>query len=305
MKIHALDIPDDETALARWLEEYLVGFQLSELVAELQGVQGVSRAESTLEHILGDYQEQVLKDGLASLPAELVRRLLREPALLLDLQELIHVQGGCLWTDRMTLIPPFDHILEQGRSKLESLLGRSASKSQTEPNPVPLRPHIAWQRRPWVVSLVTAAAMLAGVVLYHRLATPVVEQKGAASWGWNRPEALPQDVSAARYLNHLADGASEWFNKRPESAVEVARRIAEFRQGCSALLLTKHEPLTPEDKAWLVARCRSWAERLDKHLGAVESGVDPLTVRGETDQTITQLVQALRIRAGEAGQRAI
>ena len=68
----------------------------------------------------------------------------------------------------------------------------------------------------------------------------------------------------------------------------LARRIAGLRQGCLVLILSPHRPLSAADRTWLVDKCRTWAARLDDHLAAVESGRDPLVVRGEVDERDTQ-----------------
>src|SRR5207253_3173371 len=106
------------------------------------------------------------------------------------------------------------------------------------------------------------------------------------AWGWSRPGALPGDVPAPAYLDRLADAAAEWFARRPDEPLALARRIAEFRQGCSVLILAEHKPLSAEDRRWLVVRCRAWAGALDRHLAAVEAGRDPARVRTEVDETV-------------------
>ena len=78
-------------------------------------------------------------------------------------------------------------------------------------------------------------------------------------------------VSVTTRALTLPSAASDWFKKRPEEPAAVAKRITEFRQGCSMLILAKHAPLSPEDRQWLVERCRLWARKLDDHLVALEA----------------------------------
>jgi hypothetical protein len=80
----------------------------------------------------------------------------------------------------------------------------------------------------------------------------------ASGWGWSRPDALPQDLSRDAYLNHLADGAQVWFNKRPADRTTLIERITEFRQGCTVLIQSPHKPLPANDRAWHVGKCRAW-----------------------------------------------
>src|SRR5262249_54930868 len=151
-----------------------------------------------------------------------------------------------------------------------------------------------WSRPRWIVSLAAAAAVLLGVVLVERwrIQNPGGIIAASSGWGWSRPGALPQDLPRSEYLARLADRAQEWLHQRPEEALALAKRIAEFRQGCSVLLLSPHRPLSAEDRAWLVEKCRTWAAQLDGDLAAVESGQDPLQVRGQADATIDRLVAA-------------
>jgi hypothetical protein len=149
--------------------------------------------------------------------------------------------------------------------------------------------------------LSAAAVVVAVVTISQR---PDRDRKGngpnvasSPGWGWNRPDALPQDLPRNAYLNHLADAAHAWFNQRPDDPVALAKRIAEFRQGCSVLIQSPHRPLPADDRAWLVDKCRAWAAKLDAHLAAIQSGQDALKVRGEADETINRLIAALRERA--------
>src|SRR5262249_31465422 len=118
-------------------------------------------------------------------------------------------------------------------------------------------------------------------------------------WGWDRPGALEANRTREEYLNGLADSANEWFNKRPETPQALAKRLNEFRAGCSTLILAQHESLAQKDRDWLRERCRLWAGKLDKHLADLEAGKSVEAVRGEADATVNQLMQALRTRAGQ------
>jgi hypothetical protein len=162
-----------------------------------------------------------------------------------------------------------------------------------------------WYQRPWVVSLATAAAVLLAVGGYwfwlgRTSQTTAPGPVAATEWGWSKPDALPNDKPAPEYLNALADAGAEWFKKRPEDAPDVARRINDFRRGCSTLILAPHKPLANADREWLVERCRAWAKKLDEQLVALEQGADPIKVRAEVDGIVNKLVDALRGRAKQA-----
>jgi hypothetical protein len=152
------------------------------------------------------------------------------------------------------------------------------------------------------VSLATAAVVLVGVGLAGRLLGVRVgsgqpEQAARVGWGWARPGALEGSGTAADYLRRVAKEAEEWSKKRPDQPTELARRIGEFREGCSALIFAPHEPLPEEGRKWLRDRCRVWAGKLDQQLTALEAGGDAQKVRGEVDLIVRQLVKALNEKA--------
>lgn len=298
MKLYAPDIPDDPAELPGWLERHLTGLDLAALVSELEAVHGPGpEGAATLDRVLGDRRGEVLDRGLAALPPDRLRHLLRRPRLLLELQDLVLSSGGDHWRRAGAPSPDLDAWVALGRMRLEGFLadeGRGLSRREVLPSSRPL----AWYRRPAVVGLATAASVLTAVILYER-----VRPRGAsmiasapAGWGWSNPGALPQGLPPAAYLDRLADAAEAWFQERPDDALALARRIGEFRQGCSVLILAEHRALAAEDRAWLVERCRAWAARFDAHLAAVEAGRDPGTVRAEADATVRALIEALRAR---------
>ncbi len=149
-----------------------------------------------------------------------------------------------------------------------------------------------------MVALAWAASVLVAIVAFER--TRPSAATGPA-WGWAKPGALPTGLVRDAYLARLADEAEGWFARRPEDPIALARRIAEFRQGCSTLILADHPALSEADHGWLVERCRAWASKLDAHLADVEARKDPTTVRAEVDQTVRKLIAALRERLAHPG----
>ncbi|WP_406695170.1 hypothetical protein V5E97_29455 [Singulisphaera sp. Ch08] len=298
MRLIAPDIPDDPAALPGWLDRHLVGLDLTALVAELEAVHGSASTPSIpLDQVLGDRRAEVLSQGLAVLPTERLRALLRHPRLLLDLQELILIEGGRYWQDLGPLSAEQQEVVERGRTGLRTFLTTEAGATTDGPNVLSFARPVRWYRRPWLISLATAASIVAAVVVYDKFKEPSTPVPLAIGWGWSRPGALPQDVPPATYLNRLADGADDWFAKRPEEPAALAKRITEFRLGCATLIAAEHQPLSADDRAWLIEKCRAWAAKLDEHLAAVEAGRDPLQVRAEADETIKKLIEALRERA--------
>ena len=302
MRVIALEIPDDPAALAGWLERRMVGLDLAALAAELEAVHGPepsSGARESLDAFLGDRLGAVLERGLSALPPEALRRLLRRPRLLLELQALVLSSGDAYWRRLAEASDDLRVPVERVRRRLAEITRPAAGSGSPREAPAwrPEARAAAWYRRPWFVSLATAAAILAAVVAFEQSRDRFEFAPVPTGWGWSRPGALPEASSPAAYLDRLADAAEDWFRDRPEEPVALARRIAEFRQGCSVLILAEHRPLSAEDRTWLINRCRAWAAKLDKHLADLEAGEDPPKVRDEADATIRKLIQSLRERA--------
>ncbi len=306
MKLIALEIPEDQAATTGWLERQLLGLDLAALVAELEAAHGPADQALSLERLLGERRDAILARGLEALPPDRLRQLLLRPRLLLDLQEMIVVSGGPFWQKlaaSAAMGPEQRLALDRSWSAIVPALTGEVN-SATPERVGSAAPRRSVLKFPWrgLISLAAAAAILLGVFIVVRGPggggrQPQVGLAARSGWGWNRPDALPQNLPAGAYLTHLADAAQEWFNKRPDDSLELSRRIAEFRQGCSVLILSPHRSLSAEDRIWLVEKCRAWAAKLDAHLAAVEAGQDSLKVRGEADETINKLIAALRERA--------
>jgi hypothetical protein len=303
MRLIVMNIPEQTDALAGWLERQLVGLDLAELVAELEAIHAAG-ATLSLDDVLGGRRADVLQRGLGAVPAEALRQLLRQPRLLLELQELVLEHGGSHWGG-VDAGAEMELAMHRGEQRL--LVAVRGRRPAAPPAPVvrPTEAVTAWYRRPSVVSLATAAALLLAVGGYwfwlgRTSQTTVPGPTATERWGWNKPGALPNDKPAPEYLNALAGAGAEWFKKQPDDAPGVAQRINEFRQGCSTLILAPHKPLGDEDRKWLVERCRVWAKKLDDQLAALEQGEDPVKVRTEVDGIVNKLVDALHDRAKTA-----
>jgi hypothetical protein len=160
-----------------------------------------------------------------------------------------------------------------------------------------LRPRSTWSLRDTLIAIATAAVVLIAISLYHELSPQPGVGPGTVAWGWGKPGALPEKATREEYLNNLANEANEWFKQKPDNPQALAQRIAQFRQGCSVLMLSPHPALPPADHQWLVAKCKAWAGKLDEQLAALEGGADLNTVRDATDGIVQKLIEALQTRA--------
>ncbi|MBW3598060.1 MAG: hypothetical protein KY475_12375 [Planctomycetes bacterium] len=307
MKLHLLDIPDDAEALAEWLEDRLLGPDLGEVIAEFFAIYDAEEDGATLDQVLHGRTSRVLEQGLHDLPPAMLGALLRRPKLLLELQRRALSEGGGVWR-RRPIDPRVHEAANRGRRLLDAWLEAPTELNDAPrmapPRSRPDRPNTGFWRQTLTASLASAAcAVLAVFVLEMFLAGDeprAVSQSpaaAAAGWGWMQDESLSGADTASGHLLQLAGAAEEWFHRRPDTAPAVGRRIGEFRQGCTQLILAEHDPLAEADRAWLRERCRAWAGELDANLSALESGADPQAVLAEADETVTRLIGALRARA--------
>lgn len=89
-------IPTDSNLLVPWLEEQVVSINLGRLVRELNSIHRPA-TELSLAEVVGDDLPEILTAGLSLLPNETVQRLLRNPVVLLELQERAFIDGAVHW----------------------------------------------------------------------------------------------------------------------------------------------------------------------------------------------------------------
>jgi hypothetical protein len=317
----AFTIPDDPAALPGWLERRLVAPDFARFVAELAAAHPErGRARLPARQLLGDWYRKALSDGLAAVPTGVLQQLLRHPHCLLELQEAVLTEGGPYWDDVAERADELTPAVDRGRAALEAMFDATPPRANPErerrggrtTTPLAEPANAAESRRPprsyftWAVVSSALAACLLVAVGYLTIGGDKpgggTTEVAAVNWGWAKPGGIPNDApKPAEYLDGLANTAQEWFNKRPEDAAGVAKRINEFRTGCSQLIFATHTPLDPKDRDWLVEKCRLWAKKLDDHLTALENGADPLKVRTDADNTIRNLQKALREKAAQLG----
>ncbi len=297
MSLVTATIPEDPAQLAGWLERQLAGLHLGALVAELAAVHP-DIAGPPLEEVLGEHREAILAGGLSALQPAALHQLLRHPRLLLQLQELVLLEGGAYWQRLLSKDADVTAMARRGEQRLAALLG--------EPATLPLN-HRSRQRRvlsfvrPLATALVGAAAAVAVVWTWREpLAQRFLPGSAApVAWGWNKLGEPAPAMSPSDYLRQLADAASEWKQQQPQDAAALARRIEQMREGCSQLIFAAHPPLSPEDRRWLREKCRAWGTKFDRSLEALEAGQSVPEVLAEMNATVDQLAATLRQRADE------
>jgi len=300
MSLLIADLPETREGLAAWLEEMLLGPNLSQLVGELTAIHGTAAPRRTVAEMLGTEFQAVLEHGLGVLDRPRLRDLLIHPTALLELQNFIFTHGGDFWRDRPSDPKRKEHLMAQWRDIQAQL-------------PVLLVPATAESERPRggdrIGRIVRMAAALlfgllagfAGCYLWlvgpHRpnfLRVPTTP----TTWGWNTADAVRRAESPQAYRERLAVLLEEWSKVVPAENSEnrrslLAVRLLELRGGCTRMALASH-PL-PEAEAQALA---SWSSKfgtdLDLILRSLEQGRDPIRVAELIDELVREHTAALR-----------
>ncbi len=218
MKLLSLEIPDEPALLPEWLEEHLMGIDLRQLVAELGVLGGPAVSPpAALEEVLGDKAPEVSQLGLRSLERGQLRRLMRQPELLLDLQRMVLDEGGEYWTT----VPQSPQV-RQGRQRtwqnLQASLADEPARTETS-RPALRRPWL-WAGAGWLAA--AAAVLLAVFVQYGRQGQlDIALRKQFASVEELRRELLAQRRLAAADPGDLPEpGILAVFQADPDDTPE-------------------------------------------------------------------------------------
>ena len=298
--MRAFEIPEHRDEQIRWLESELLGTQVLQLVAELESLHGEVRQFAPLSD---QSLEAIRERGLTAMTDAQFEHLLSHPRAIVPLQQDVLERGGLYWS---RVEGPSDAGTHPKKPDWSQLARVRAAERTSAPAPKPSRfTPLVWAT---CASLATAAALL--LVLrpaadkrdFAEVPRPVAE----SVWGFekfaDRPADSDAQLSPSRdaYFRGLASAAETWMNRRPATREELARRIGEFRMGCSRILLSSHPPLDEEDRSWLHEHCQSWASALDRHLAETEAGDDMKKIIERVDLTAVKIAAALLGRADSA-----
>ena len=303
MKPFELDLPATDEQMCYWLERQLVSGDLIDTVEKLHTLSGATEAkrilrdealERRLDQAIDSLGQTVIDTGVSALSNEQIASLLRQPELLLALQDRVLSACSPYWDNFLAS----QTIAKQTTAEQQAL---AASNNQIIAPPlvtlsavVPATPR-GWRLPAAISSLCTAAAVLITVGLWQTWYTPVVVDQTACRW--SIPE-LQKFNDGKQLFRQVALGAT-WPALPHSTAAELARDIANYRAKCSQMILADFAFLTPKEQTFLRDKCRLWAQKMDEQLVRLESqpGNDAtLLLQVHTDMTtiITNLQKALR-----------
>ena len=277
MTIYTLEIPNDDAAVPRWLEEQLANPDLRHFVAELRAVASPNHAPA-LKDILGPSRRFDVGAGAQhSQSRTTCGALLAHPELFYELQELVYSSGGDYWLKLLTR--DSDRRAAQAQwPQIQQAIEPTATPAAADAEPP------QYHRGDHVTRRGAPDRLLCDEIAI-----------GSGTYGWNKPGVFDVALAKPAYLNHLADRAHEWFDKQPTNAEQLATRMKEFRESCDKLIAAKHPQLPEADRDWLREKCGLWAGKIDASLAKLDADPSQLkAVNAEMDETVNKLMTALR-----------
>ena len=308
--MNILDLPESHNEQVDWLERAMLGSDCNRVIAELSAVFGNASLDLTEAE-----RQAVLESGLRELTPERFRQLLKAPTTLRALQQDVIEFGGDHWNS-IALHPSQADIIQRAQPVMQSVQQTPTSSTSTN-----RRSSQIWASTftgAAVGSLVTAAALLVMLSANNNQQDNQTNQSvevavnsstdNSEGWGFEKfansddvsddvsGNVKATDVDRKNYLEKIAVAAEAWSNKRPDTPAALAKRLGEFRMGCSAIILANH-PLPAADQDWLKDRCTKWASAIENHLAELEGGMSVQEVTSRVDATVTKIAAAIKGRA--------
>ena len=238
MNLEVLDMPEEPTQLAGWLEQRLAGPDLPTLADDLSAFReapagtapAVRRAAGRMAGAGTGGWAEAGAAGSGAAAAVLAGAAARIARVGVHARRAL-TGTGC-WGRTAASKTPSNTADSGSRPPFPP---RARPERQAAPTPVvlPLRKKPSGRRTGWVLGLAAAAAVVVlavGISRYFPPSAPPAKPAALAShaWGWNRPGVLDSDGPPDAYLNRLADAAEEWSAEKPGGGGghgEAAQRV--------------------------------------------------------------------------------
>jgi hypothetical protein len=302
----ALDLPDDRSQWPGWLEKHLVGLNLGKLARQLVTLGANRKPEISLSEWLGNSKQDILTKGLAPISEDRLQLLIRNPALLLQLQELVLLEGEDFWQK----VPRTEEHLKLAEETSRKVLATIQAKTEDpamHSNYKQLPPSVSVQPRSiaketksnfgWWATLVAVAAGLA-ILVFNPLTTKPSNKFFANN------QLKKTGIDSRQTLRQMAAQIrGDWQSNSTDKATLQQQLIA-FRDSCDELIdgqlagTLRTNGINPEQLADLQKRCRDWKTKSTELIESLVKG-DPLPpISKAADEMIGKLIGRLEAVAG-------
>ena len=286
MNLIVLELPEDKSKWPTWFETQLVGPDLRLLVRQLELLAGtpssLADGKTWDDHLNAEFTDQIpaiLSQGLSCLSEVDLQRLIREPRLLLALQERVFIEGGEYWQG----IARSDGMSQSAESVLAGLL---RDKDRTTPTSLPKHsiPKSSWLSLQNALYLAAIAATILLAVFYTQPTTP--------GRFFARQGLLTSSVQGNEFCKSLAAAVrQDWDSNASDPSFRL--QLQALKDSCDRLINAKLTQLDTEVANDLRTRCRKWQATLSDMLIALDDGRPVGQVRQEANQLVDRLVNVL------------
>lgn len=308
----ALCLPDERVKWGAWLEQQLIGTELKKTIEQLIVLGGNNPAAISLEDWLGNDRSLVLQSGIQkNFSQARIESLVRNPTLLLDLQELVLLDGGEYWL-RVSMSRPqqdnADFIIKNMVSQLaqrhpptsvqanilsdQDLVNKQASTSDKQivrANATAVNKNRAsW----WIWAGIAATAAAIMLIVFNPL-TLSQESKFFAAAELQSSVATPQ-LALQRMAQRVQ---TDWANGLQDPKA-LKQQLVSFRNSCDYLidgpLVKSLDGLPAETISDVRQRCSNWKKKSSELIAAIDSGKPVVDIQRDADKMIETLTNKLR-----------
>ena len=294
----ALELPEDHSLWATWLDHQVVGPDLRLLVRQWELLAGVnselSPGESWEQRLVAQFTDQlpkILAIGLGALSSDELQRFLRQPRLLLALQEQVLMSGGPYWE---RLYRSEMHLDDSARSssKVRAAVRETAQPAVTKEHQVEVSPSLDRNSTPTPSRSSLRTVLMLAAVAASALIAVVYLQPGTKSRFFGRTGLVGSTLEGREFTKSLAVAIRDDWDADSSDA-EFRNQLRSLRDSCERLLAADLHQLSPDVAQDLKTRCRKWQASFSEMLDALDTGRPVSKVRLEANQLVDRLVAVL------------
>jgi hypothetical protein len=298
----ALELPEDQSLWATWLDHQVVGPDLRLLVRQWELLAGVSSElssersseESWEQRLVSQFTDQlpkILANGLGALSNDELQRFLRQPRLLLALQEQVFMSGGPYW-ERLSRSEMHLDETTRSSSKLRTTVRELAQSDGTKE--IQAEVSSSFEKTSTQQSnriLLRTVLMLATLAASALIAVFLMQPRNKGSF-FDRTGLVVSSLEGREFTKSLAVAIREdWDADSPDA--EFRNQLRSLRDSCERLLVADLHQLSPAVALDLKTRCRKWQNSFSEMLDVLETGRPVSEVRQEANQVVDRLVRVL------------
>ena len=302
----ATELPEDHSLWATWLDHQVVGPDLRLLVRQWELLAGINSElfpeESWEQRLVSQFSDQlpkILANGLGALSSDELLRFLRQPRLLMALQEQVFLNGGPYW-ERLSRseihveeasgisskVRAAVREFDQAEGAREHRLHVSSSSEKSSTLPSTESSTKSFSRSPLRMAL-----MLAAVAASALIAVFLMQPRDQGRY-FARTGLIVSSLEGRDFTKSLAVAIREDWDT-DSSDEEFRNQLRSLRDSCERLLAADLRQLSPAVAQDLKTRCKKWQASFSEMLDGLDTGRPVSEVRQEANQLVERLVTVL------------